>query len=290
MHRFLVRLSFAYLLAASLHAGDAEILAALKSKGAEITETKGVATGLSVTDCSKMTPADYAQIGKLASVKLLSFGKGFDDAALKAIGATTGIEMLSTNGMDVSDEGVRALATWKGLKSIAFFHPGKRLTGTGLAALAALPHFDRLTVAGSVAFADDGMAAVAKITQLKNFRTWHSGVTTEGVKKIAALKNLTSINLGQRLSYTPPVTLSDAALPVLAELPLLEDVTLGEARLTLSALSELKKLTHLKKLTLDNIDLSESDVAALKQQLPKTDVRWTPPNEQGKKRIGALFK
>ncbi len=290
MHRLLIRLSLVFLLAVPLRAGDAEILTALKSKGAEIAETKGVATGLAFADCSKLTAGDYAQIRQVASVKTLSFGKGFDDAGLKAIGAATGIETLSTNGMDVSDEGLRALAEWKGLKSFAVFHPGKRLTGTGLAALAALPHFERLTVAGSVMFADEGMAAVATITQLKNFRTWHSGVTAEGVKKLAALKNLTSINLGQRLSYTPPVTLSDAALPVLAELPLLEDVTLGEARLTLGALSQLTKLTHLKRLTLDGIEIAESDIAVLKQQLPKTDVRWTAPSEAGKKRIGALFK
>ena len=290
MHRLLVCSLSTFLVTASLHAGDAEILAALKSKGAEITETKGVATGLAFSDCSKLTASDYAQIRQLASVKLLNFGKGFDDAALKAVGAATGIEMLSTNGMDVSDEGVRALAEWKGLKSIAIFHPGKRLTGTGLAALASLPHLERLTVAGSLAFADEGMAAVATITQLKNFRTWHSGVTAEGVKKIAALKNLTSINLGQRLSSTPPVTLSDAALPVLAELPLLEDIALQEARLSVGALNKLKKLTHLKRLTLDGIDIPESDVAALKQQLPKTDVRWTAPTDANKKRIEELFK
>jgi hypothetical protein len=286
----LAALLSALLLATSLHASDAEIIATLKSKGAALTETKGEVTALSFADCSKLTAADYALMSKLTAVKQLGFGKGFDDAGLKAIGAATGVENLGTNGMDISDEGASALAAWKGLKSIAFFHPGKRLTGTGLAALTALPQLERLTVAGSPVFADDGMAAVAKLTQLKNFRTWHSGVTPEGVKKLAALKNLTSINLGQRLSYTPPVTLSDAALPVLAELPLLEDVTLGEARLTLGALGQLKKLTHLKRLTLDGIDIAESDIAALKQQLPKTDVRWTPPNEQYKKRIDALFK
>ena len=290
MHRLLVCSLSAFLVTASLHAGDAEILVALKSKGAELTETKGVVTGLAVADCSKLTPADYAQIGKLTSVKQLNFGRGFDDAALKALGAVAGVEALSTNGMDVSDDGARAFATWKGLKSFSIFHPGKRLTGTGLAALAALPNFEKLTVAGSLAFADDGMAAVATITQLKGFRTWHSGVTTEGVKKLAALKNLTSVYVGQRLSYAPPVTLSDEVLPVLAALPLLEDITLGEARLTLGALGQLNKLPHLKRLTLDNIEMPESDVVALKQQLPKTDVRWTPPSEQGKKRIGALFK
>ncbi len=134
-----------------------------------------------------------------------------------------------------------------------------------LAALSALPQLERLTVAGSVGCGDAGMAAVATITQLKNFRTWHSDLTPEGVKKLAALKSLTGITPGQRLSYTPPATLSDAALPVLAELPLLEDIALQEARLLVGALSELKKLKHLKRLTLDGIDIPASDVAALKQ-------------------------
>lgn len=290
MKRLSACLLSAFIFTVALHGGDAEILASLKSKGAELTETKGVVTGLSIPDCSKLTPADYAQIRQLTAVKLLSFGKGFDDAGLQAIGAATAVETLSTNGMDASDEGVRALAMWKGLRTVSFFHPGKRLTGTGLAALAAVPTLERLTVAGSMTFADDGMAAVATLTQLRNFRTWHSGVTPEGVKKLAALKNLTSIHLGQRLSYTPPVTLSDAALPILAELPLLGDVTLAEARLTLGALSQLKKLTALKRLTLDGIEISESDIAALKQQLPKVDLRWTPPNAVYKKRIDALFK
>lgn len=274
-------------LAATLHAGDAEILAALKAKGATLTETKGVVTAVSIPDCTKLAAADYAQIPQLTSVKQLSLGKGLDDTALKAIGAATSIENLSTNGMDVTDDGIKALAAWTGLRSLAIFHPGKTFTGTGLAALTQL---ERLTVAGSAAFADEGIAAVITLTQLKNFRTWHSGVTPDGVKQLAGLKGLTSLYLGQRLSNTPPVTLSDAALPVVAGLPLLEDITLSEARLTLSALGQLKQLSHLKRLTLDGIDIAESDVATLKQQLPKTDLRWTAPNEAAKKRIGALFK
>ena len=275
------------LLASSVFAGDAELIATLKSKGAAATETKSVVTGLSFADCSKLTAADYALIAQLTGVKQLSFGKGFDDTALKAIGAATTIENLSTNGMDVSDQGIKLLATWKALKSFAIFHPSKRLTGTGLAALSQV---EKLTVAGSQEFGDDGMAAVATLTQLKGFRTWHSGVTPAGVQKLAALKKLTSVYLGQRLSMTPPVTLSDAALPVIAELNNLEDITLSEAPLSLSALSQLKKLAHLKRLTLDGIDIPEADIASLKQALPKADVRWTKPNDANKKRIDALFK
>ena len=119
--------------------------------------------------------------------------------------------------MDVSDEGTRSFATFKKLKSIAHFHPEKNFTGTSLAALANLASLKRPTVAGSLEFGDAGMEAVSTITQLKEFRTWHTGVTIDGVKKLRALKNLTSLTLGQRLSYTPPTTVSDATVAVLAE-------------------------------------------------------------------------
>jgi len=272
------------------HAADADIVAALKSKGAEAVETKGALTGLSFRDCTGLVEGDYQQIHQLSHLKSLSFGKGFNDAALKALGAMPEVEMLTTNGMDVSDGGVGALATFQNLRTFSIFHPGKSLTGTGLAALVTLPHFENLTVAGSTEFGDAGMAAVATLPHLKGFRTWHSGVTVEGVKQLRSLKELTTLTLGQRLANTPPTTLSDAAVAVLADCASLEALNLQEARLTLSALSQLKKLTHLKRLTLDGIDLAEADVNTLKQQLAPVDVRWTAPNDAAKHRIDALFK
>jgi len=289
-HRTLCSFLLALAFVPSVFAGDAEIVSALKAKGAEVTETKGALTGLSFRDCSALTAGDYQNIHRLGQLKALSFGKGFDDAALKALGALPELESLSTNGMDVSDEGARALATFKKLKSIAFFHPGKDYTGSSLAALAVLPSLERLTVAGSLEFGDAGMEAVSALTQLKEFRTWHSGVTNEGVKKLRALKNLTGLTLGQRLSSSPPTTLADESLAVLAEMPSLEALALQEARLTLPALAQLKKLPKLKRLTLDGIDIAESDVVALKQQLPQTDVRWTAPTDANKKRIEVLFQ
>lgn len=272
-----------------LWAGDSDIASALKAKGADITETNAVVTGVSFRDCSTLVEGDYAQLRQLKQLKSLSFGKGFNDAAIKALGALPELEMLSTNGMDVSDEGIRALTACRKLKTFAMFHPGKGFTGRGLAALADLPVLERLTVAGSPEFGDAGMEAVATLSQVKEFRTWHSGVTIEGVKKLRALKNLTSLTLGQRLSNTPPVTLSDEAVTVLAECSSLESLALQEARLTLPALAQLKMLPNLKRLTLDGIDIAESDIAVLKQQLAKTDVRWTAPTDPNKKRIEALF-
>ena len=54
MHRLFVCSLLAFLIAATLHAGDAELAATLKSKGAEITETNGAVTGISFRDCTAL--------------------------------------------------------------------------------------------------------------------------------------------------------------------------------------------------------------------------------------------
>jgi hypothetical protein len=177
----------------------------------------------------------------------------------------------------------------KKLRTLKFCHPGKSFSGTGLAVLNELPNLESLTVAGSLAFGDEGMAAAAKLTRLKQLRTWHAGQTIEGLKKIKDLKNLTSLTLGQRLTYTPPASVSDETIPLLLELKSLEVLQLEEARLSLAALAQLKQLTQLKKLNLEGIDIAETDVERLKKELPKVEVVWKKPNEVFQKRIHALF-
>jgi len=275
--------------ACNLLASDPAIVSALKAKGGEITEAGGEITALTFKDCKDLIEADYAQIRKLDHLKTLSCGLGLDDAGLKALAGLPALEQLSTNGMAASDEGVRAMAACKTLRSIAFFHPGKSFTGTGLATLSAIPNLERLTVAGSSEFADEGMAAVAQIAHLKEFRTWHVGATAKGIHKLKALKELKSLTIGQRLANKPPAMLTDDAVVAVAEMPSVEMLSLQEARLTLPALEKLKQLPNLKRLTLDGIDIPEAQIAQLRQQLPKVDVKWTAPNDAATKRIGSLF-
>ena len=260
--------------------------AAAKINGAEITKTGNVVTGLSFKDCKSLTEADFRQIRQLEGLKSLSFGMGLDDASLKILADMPALESLTTNGMAVSDEGIRTLATFKALRTLTLFHPGKNFHG---ASLAELPNLESFSVGGSLEFADPGMAVVAGLTHLKAFRVWHTGATVEGVKGLRALKELKSLTLGQRLASKPPVTLNDDAVAVIAELSSLESLTLQEARLNLPALTQLKQLPNLKRLTLDSIDIPEADIATLRQQLPKTEIKWTAPNESAQRRIEGLF-
>jgi len=279
----------ALLLACLAVGDDAEVARQLREKGVKVTESKGVATSADVADCSKWTDDDFKLLAQLTHLKNLSVGPGLADAHLPLLAGLSELDTLQTNLSLITDDGVKGLTGLKNLKNVKFFHPCKAFTGTGLAALTEMASLERLTVAGSLAFNDDGMAAVAKLTRLKEFRTWHAGQTLEGVKKLTELTNLKYLTLGQRLAYTPPTTLSDETLDVLAQMKSLETLQLEEARLKVDALLRLKQLPGLKKLTLEGIDLSDADLERVKAGLPQVEIKWTKPSDVYLKRINALF-
>jgi hypothetical protein len=268
---------------------DAEIAKLLKDKGVKVTEPKGVVTAVAVPDGSKLTDADFAQIGRLVHLKSLDVNNGLNNDRLAMLANLAELENIQTNVAQVTDDGIKPLAKLKSLRNLKFFHPGPMFSGAGLAHLAELPHLERLTVAGSFAFNDEGMAAVAKLTKLIEFRSWHVGWTQEGVKKLKDLPQLKSLNLGQRLSYKVPACPTDETIAVVAEMKSLETLQLAESRLTLAALRQLKQLPAMKHLILEGIDMPKADVDRLKMDLPTVKIDWTEPNETYKKRIKALF-
>jgi hypothetical protein len=265
----------AVLLFLTLAADEAETIRLLREKGVKITESQGTATAADVGDCSKWTDEDFRQVAALPRLKSLSFGPGLRDSSLALLAGLSELESLSTNLSLITDGGAKGLAGFKSLKIVKFFHPCKEFSGAGLAALAEMTTLERLTVAGSLAFNDEGMSAVGKLTRLKEFRTWHAGQTIEGVKKLKDLPNLKSLTLGQRLAYKPPTTVSDETIAVLAEMRPLETLQLEEARLTREALARLKALPGLKKLILAGIDIAEPEIERLRQDLRGVDVQWT---------------
>ena len=276
----------ALLLLLALQADDVRLL---REKGAKVVESNGVATTVEASDVSKWTEDDFQRLGRLTKLRTLSLDGGPTDSTVVHLAGLAELEYLQTNRSELTDEGMKALAPLKKLKNLKLFHPGKAFTGTGLAHLAELPDLERLTVAGSLQFGDDGMAAVAKLVRLKEFRTWHAGQTIEGVKKLRELKALKHLTLGQRLAYKPPTTVSDETIAVIAELGSLESLQLEEARLSFDALKRLKSLPALKTVLLQGIDIADADIDRLRAELPKVELKATKPTEAYQKRIQALF-
>jgi hypothetical protein len=287
--RYLAAVLLCLLCSCPAPADDADTGKLLKDSGAKVAESKGFVISVDLPDASKLTDADFLRMTQLDHLKSLSIGKGPDDARLALLAKLPNLDTLQTNIAQITDDGIQPLAKLTSLRNLKFFHPGKAFSGAGLAHLAKLPNLDRLTVAGSLEFNDAGMAAVAELSGLKEFRTWHAGATNDGVKKLKALKKLTSLHLGQRLTYKLPACPNDDTIAILADMPALESLILDEARLSLTALEQLKKLSTLKKLTLSGIDIPKADVDRLKSELSAVKIEWTEPSEQYRKRIGALF-
>jgi hypothetical protein len=275
----------------ALHARayDPGVVKELAAKGAKFTETKGGVSGAEVADIAQWTDEDFRKLAGVSGLEKLTFGRGLSDHQLSLLVSNTQITAFVTNGAELSDEGVRQFARFPKLQALTFFHPGKAFTGPGLSALADLPLLDNLTVAGSSAFGNEGVEAIAKLSHLKSLRVFHTNADQSGLANIRVLKSLTSLMIGQRLSFTGPPALSDKTIELVLSFPAMESLTFSETRLSLAALSQLKQLSKLKRLTLDSIDLGSAKESDLASALPGVQIKYTAPNEAGAKRIKALF-
>jgi hypothetical protein len=274
------------LLAARASADDAAIAQKLKDLGAAVTENGGKVTKLSIADTSKLGEADFQAIGQLQGLQDLSVaGHGVNDAALASIGKLANLETLATNAILVSDEGLRHLGNLQNLRSAAFFHTSgpKGFTGVGFGALKACPKLERLTVAG-ISMGDEAFATIATITQLKEFRTWHTHQTAAAYEQIAKLSNLRSLYLGQRLPHGKGFgpSLTEATIPVLTTMKNLETLTLTEAHFTAGGLGQLKALPHLKKLTISSSDITSAEIEQLRKELPNVTIDYKPMTDEQK--------
>ena len=151
----------------------------------------------------------------------------------------------------------------------------------------------RLTIAGTP-FDDKGMAAVAEIKHLRDFRTWHTYQTAAGNESLTKLPELKSLWLGQRLRRydggSNAASLDDSTFDVLTKLKTLESLTLDEARLSLASLQRLKKLPRLKKLELRRIDISATDAEALRASLPAVAIDWKPLTDDERTKLEEFLK
>ena len=269
------------------------------SHGLARSHTDGVVTKVFFKDCSKLGDAEFRLIGQIKDLKSLTlYGqcKGLTDETLPHLSGLTKLEELGTDGIQVSDAGLAKLTALTSLRSLSFFHPSfgmKGFDGSGFAALKALPNLERLTIAGTP-FDDKGMAAIAEIKQLHDFRTWHTYQTQAGNEWLVKLPELKSLWLGQRLRRydggSNAVSLDAATFDVLTKLKTLESLTLDEARLSLAALLRLKELPRLKKLELRRIDISAADVEALRTLLPAVAIDWKPLTDEERSKFEAIVK
>lgn len=215
-----------------------------------------------------LTAAQWSAIESLPVKILAASGKGIDNAALARI-AKLPLVGLVLQHPSATDEGAAAFSELKELKSLTLIHASK-LTGKGAAALANHPSLE--TAAGDEGFFAQGTAHLNTCKKLKNLRLYHGFITDDTVLPLAGNPTIESINLWPLLR----AGISDAALPALASMTGLKDITIGHTVLTYGGLKKLKDLPNLTRLTLTEVALSDDDLARLKADMPKVRIAHTP--------------
>jgi len=259
--------------------------AALDKINAKVQVRDGAVHSLSA-QIDGYTDQEYQLIGKLKTLKSLSLsGKDLSDDQLKMLSGLKNLESIMINGTVLTDDGYQHFTAFPKLKKLSIFHPSRKLDafdGSGLAHLKGLPQLEALTFAGATA-GDEALAAVGQLTQLQSFREWHNTETSEGLKHLAKLKNLTSIRLGQRLpnwGKDTPASFDNDSIAVLTKMPSLESIELTEARLSYDTVVQLKDLPNLKVLKISQVDISKEDVEKLKEAMPEVEIKWEPLNAE----------
>lgn len=267
-------------------AADAE---ALRKLGAKVTETGGIVIQVNVK-CDAFTEADFKTLGSFTTIKDLTLsGKTITDSTLALLTGLTELERLSSDGIQLTDVGFRHFAAFQKLKSLSFFHPAfrsKEFTGSGLAALKALPKLEKLTFAGSTA-GNIAMEAIGQLTQVKEFRTWHTAQTQAGNAPLAKL-SLTSLRIGQRLpewGKDAPASFDESTMSLIAQIKTLEALELTEARLTAKIIPHLQALPKLTKLKIETVEISTADVEAIRAALPNCQVDFKPMTDAEKESL-----
>ncbi|MCA9034494.1 MAG: hypothetical protein KDA91_05150, partial [Planctomycetaceae bacterium] len=262
-----------------------------------VVEENGWVTELSFRDSSVLHDEEWKQIGQLSHLKkLTTYGKahGLNDQTVGYLLDLEQLESLSTDGAQLSDAGLAQLAGMKKLKSAAFFHLSFRMegfTGEGFRAWKELKSLERLTVAG-MSMGDDGFAAISEITSLQELSTWHTYQTEAGNAHIVRLPHLRYLKLGQRLPRGKglPPSLSDATIRTLTQMPAVEKLQIGEARLTFDALVQLKSLKTLKELTIYSTDIPVIQIDALRKEMSGVKIRHEPITPEQKTRLDSYLQ
>jgi hypothetical protein len=253
-------------------------------------ESGGVVTQVNVK-CDAFTESDFRMLGSFTTIKDLTIsGKTITDSTLALLTGLTELERLSSDGIQLTDAGYKHFAAFQKLKSLSFFHPAFRseqFTGIGLVHLKALPKLEKLTFAGSTA-GDAALEAIGQLTQLKEFRTWHTAQTQAGNAHLLKLTNLTGLRIGQRLpswGKDSPISFDESTMETLAQIKTLESLELTEARLSARIIPHLKALPKLTRLKIETVDISAADVEAIKAALPGCKVDHKPMSESEKEAL-----
>jgi hypothetical protein len=264
------------------------VLEPLKAKIGKHYAFKGMV--LSFRAEEPITEDQWKAIEGLGIRLIVTGGKGIDDAAVARL-AKLDPEGLILDGSALTDDGCKYLAEMKSLRWLNVGHTtlGKNgFAGAGFAQLKSLPKLEKLGFGGTGA-GDVAMDAIGELTQLKEFSSWHTHFTLESNTAFPKLIHVTTLTIGNSMpawnGKPRQLSLTDATLPMIAQMTALEHLTLMQAHFTLPGLQRLKALPNLKTLNLQGVEVTPAEVEKLRAELPAVKIEYKPLTDDEQKKL-----
>ncbi len=244
----------------------------LKSAQASVSGTK-----LSLNSPAPLTAEQWTAVEELVgAAKIRTFifsGKAGDDTALERLVKMDPESISFFHGI-FTEAGAARFAQMKSLKQAATSHAGPP-TAQGVAALANHPALESFASDG---FGTNGIQHIVSAKNLRQLTLQHALASDENAALLSRHPALEKVVLWP---HGPYAILTDAALPALATLPNLKELTLDYSRFTYEGgLKHLKQVQSLQKLNLGNGLVSDTDLERLKTELPGVAVKYTPMPEE----------
>lgn len=123
--------------------------------------------------------------------------------------------------------------------------------------LLGLPALENANLVECDGLNDESLVFIGKLTALKSLNLGDAQVTNTGLRSLAGLKNLETLDLG----WTKDV--GDPGLPLLAKLPNLKVLGLGGTKVTDAGIPVLASFKSLKEVKLGGTAVTDRGVAAL---------------------------
>ncbi|MCB1279735.1 lectin-like protein, partial [Prosthecobacter sp.] len=149
---------------------------------------------LNIEAAYALTDEVLAHIAGLKKLDYLAiqYAESFTGRGLDKIGGAGSITNLETLGCGITDEGLRAISTFKKLQALRTSSP--KITPAGFAALTSLKTLATLTLSGT-SLDDEGASAIAGIPNLSFLDVQGTKLTDVGLAKLRSLKKLTTLNI-----------------------------------------------------------------------------------------------
>ncbi len=218
---------------------------------------------LSNARLSDAEAASLTGFSRLTQLRLA--GNSLTDATLPALRGLTRLETLDLGGNPITGATLGELAALKNLADLRL--AGAQLRSEALRQLPPLPALRRAMFDNNAGFDDAAAAALASSKNLDGLNLSVTGIGDIGLQALCnELRALTHLNLAA-------TRVTDAGLPALRRLGVLDSLVLDQTALTDAAVEPLKKLVTLRSLSVRDTRLTPAGLEALRKALPQCAIQ-----------------